>query len=67
MLIILLWLEKLTPILKHLNLKLMIETELLNIKIFLVKVTLKNGQEKYLLSVLFCKLILGIINGEKII
>ena len=32
-----------------------------SIKIFLVKVTLKIGQEKYLLSILFRKLILGII------
>ena len=42
-------------------LKLMIELELLSIKIFLVKVTLKIGQEKYLLSILFLKLILGLI------
>ena len=34
-----------------LNLKLMIESELLSIRIFLVKVTLKIGQEKYLLPV----------------
>ena len=39
----------------------MIERELLGIKIFLVKVILKIGQEKYLLLVLFCKLILGLI------
>ena len=30
----------------------MIESELLSIKIFLVKLTLKIGQEKYLLSIL---------------
>ena len=35
--------EKLKPILKPLSLKLMIESELLSIKIFLVKVTLKIG------------------------
>ena len=44
--------EKLRPILNLLNLNLMIESELLNIRIFLVKVTLKIGQEKYLLSIL---------------
>ena len=52
-LIILLWLIKLKRITKLLNSKLMIESELLTIKIFLVKVTLKIGQEKYLLSILF--------------
>ena len=35
------------------SLNLMIESELLNKRIFLVKVTLKIGQEKYLLSILF--------------
>ena len=35
------------------SLKLMIESELLSIRIFLVKVILKIGQEKQLLSVLF--------------
>ena len=35
-----------------LNLKLMIEPGLLSIRIFLVKVTLKIGQEKYLLLIL---------------
>ena len=40
----------------------MIELELVSIKIVLVKVTLKIGQEKYLLSILFWKLILGLIN-----
>ena len=38
--------KKLGPILKLLNLKLMIESELLSIRIFLVMVTLKIGQEK---------------------
>ena len=38
---------KLRSILKLLNLKLMTESELLSIRIFLVKVTLKIGQEKY--------------------
>ena len=37
----------------------MIDSELLNMRIFLVKVTLKTGQEKYLLSVLLWKLIFG--------
>ena len=37
----------------------MIESELLSIRIFLVKVTLKIGQEKYLLLILSWKLILG--------
>ena len=40
-------------ILKTLNLKLMIESELLSIRIFLVEVTLKIGHDKYLLSILF--------------
>ena len=35
------------------------ESELLSIKLFLAKVTLKIGQEKYLFSILFWKLILG--------
>ena len=39
--------KKLRSILKLLNLKLMIESELLSIRILLVKVTLKIGQEKY--------------------
>ena len=42
--IILLRLKKLRQILKLLNLKLMIESELLSVRIFLVKVTLKNDQ-----------------------
>ena len=62
MLIILLWLKKLTKILKLLNWKLMIELELLSIRIFLVKATLKIGQEKYLLLIQFWKLILGLKN-----
>ena len=36
-----------------LSLKLMIESQLLRIRIFLVKVTLKPGLEKYLLLILF--------------
>ena len=40
----------------------MVELELLSIRIFLVKVTLKIGQENYLLSILFWKLILGLMN-----
>ena len=37
----------------------MIEWELLSIKIFLVKVTLKIGKEKNLLLISFSELILG--------
>ena len=37
----------------------MIESELLSKIIYLVKVILKVDQEKYLLSILFWKLILG--------
>ena len=48
-------------ILKPLSLKLMIELELLSIRIFLVKVPLKIRREKYLLSILFRKLVLGLI------
>ena len=49
----------------------MIESELVSIRIVLVKVTLKTGQEKHLISILFWKPILGLIktkdlNGEKI-
>ena len=43
------------PILKLLCLKLMIESELLSIRIFLVQVTLKYFQGKYLLLVMFYK------------
>ena len=43
MLIIPLWLKKLWQILKLVNLKLKIESELLSTRIFLVKITLKNG------------------------
>ena len=39
----------------------MIESEILTIRIFLAKVTLKIGQKKYLLSSLFRQLILGLI------
>ena len=52
-LIILLSLKKLKQLINLLNLKLMIELELLSIKIFLVKVTLKVGQEEYLLLIMF--------------
>ena len=45
----------------------MIESELLSIKIFLVKVTLNIGQEKELLSILFWKLILGLFKLKKIL
>ena len=49
-------------IIKLLNLKLMIRLELLGIRIYLVKVTLNIGQEKYFLLILFLKLALGLIN-----
>ena len=49
---------------KLLMLKLMIEPEILIIKIFSVKVALKIGQEKYLLSILFWKIILGLIKWK---
>ena len=45
--------KKWKRIIKLLNFKLMIESELLSIRIFLVKVTLKIGQDKYLLLILF--------------
>ena len=45
--------ENFKPMINLLNLKLFIESELLSIKIFLVMVTLKIGQQKYLLSTLF--------------
>ena len=45
-------LTKLSRILKFLNLKLVIESELLSIKTFLVKVTLEIVQERYLLWIL---------------
>ena len=60
LLIILLWVKKLKWILKLPNLKLMIESELQSIRIFLVKVTLKIDQKKYLLLILFWKIILGL-------
>ena len=69
MLIILLRHKKWKWFLKLLNLQWMIESELLSIRIFLVKVTLKVGHEKYLFLILFGKLILWLIkysNGEKI-
>ena len=42
-------------------LELIIEWELLSLRIFSVKVTLKIGQRKYLLFILFWKLIFGLI------
>ena len=59
--IILPWLKKLRQIFKLLSLKLMIESELLSIRIFLVNITFKIGHEKYLLLILFWKLILELI------
>ena len=52
MLIILAWVEKLNQFIEFLNLKLLIESELLSTPIFLAKVILKIGQEKYLLLIL---------------
>ena len=51
--------RKLRRILELLNLKL--QSELLIIKIFLINVILKIGQQKYLLSTLYWKIILGLI------
>ena len=51
--------RKLRRILELLNLKL--QSELLIIKIFLINVILKVGQQKYLLSTLYWKIILGLI------
>ena len=45
--------EKFRPTLKLLSSKLMVKSELLSRKIFLVKGTLKSVQEKYLLLILF--------------
>ena len=53
--------EKIEWILKLLSLKLMIESDVSSIRIFLVKLTLKIGQNKHLLLVLFWNLILGFI------
>ena len=61
MLIILFSLNKFRQILKLLNLKWKTESELISIKSFLVKVTLKIGREKYSWLILFWKLILGLI------
>ena len=52
---------RLRQILKLLSLNLMIESELLSIRKFLVKFTLKIGQEKYFLWILFWNLTLGLI------
>ena len=58
--------EKIETNFKLVNLKLVIESELLSIRIFLVNVTLKSDQEKYLLSNPWtCKF--TDINREKII
>ena len=63
--------KKMTSNEKLPSLKLVIESELLIIRIFLVKVTLKIGQEKYLLLILFSELILRLkvkdLKREKII
>ena len=61
MLTFLRWLKKLRRILMLLNLKLMIESQLISIRIFLVKVTLKIGLEKYFLLILIWKIILRLI------
>ena len=51
MLVILLWLNTLRWILKLLNLRLIIDLKLIGIRIVLLKVTLKIGQEKHLLMI----------------
>ena len=53
--------EKLRQILKLSNSKLIIESELLSTRIFLVRMTLKTGQKKYLLLILFWELILELM------
>ena len=55
------WLRNLRQIIKFLILKVNIGSQLLSIWIFLIIVTLKIGQKKYLLSILIWKLILGYI------
>ena len=64
MAIIVLQLKILSQILKLPNLKQMIVSGSLSIRIYLVKVILKIGQKKYLLSIMFWKLILGHIKLE---
>ena len=54
-------LKKLSWILNLLSLKLMIEPKFLSIGMVLGNFTLKIGQEKYLLSILFWKLALGLV------
>ena len=66
MLIIVLWLKTL-KILKVLSLKFLIELELLSMRIFLVKVTLKIGQEKYVLKTNLWTFKIKDLIGEKII
>ena len=58
MLVILFWLENWH---QSNSLKLMIELEILTIRIFLVNVTLKIDQKIYLLIILCWKIILGYI------
>ena len=53
--------KKMWRILKLLSLKLIIDSQLLIIRIFSVQVVLKIGQDKYLLSILVWKIILGLI------
>ena len=60
----LLWLKQLRHILKLPTLKLLVESKLLSIRILLKKAALKIGQEKYLLSNLFLKLIHGNIKSK---
>ena len=59
--IILLRQKKLTRILKFLNFKFLLESKSLGVRKPLVKVTLKNGHDEYLLSILYGELILGLI------
>ena len=59
--IILLRRKKLTRILKFLNFKFLLESKSLGVRKPLVKVTLKNSHDEYLLSILYGKLILGLI------
>ena len=61
------WLKQLRPTLKLLSVRLMIESRLLSIRIFLVQVTVKIGKEKYLSLVLFWTYKIKDLIGKKII
>ena len=56
--------KKLLKLTNFLNFKLMIDSESKSIRIFIVKVAMKIGQEKYLLSIVLWKLILRYIKSK---